>query len=116
MRGKIIISRFWTAIFSGGKARAVTIFPFIFLLRKTYKDEEDLINHERIHLMQALELLVIPFYIWYCLEFFIRFLQYKDARSAYLNISFEREAYRNENNLAYRKNRKFWAFWPYLLK
>ena len=114
MRGRIIISKFWTSFFSGGKARAVTIFPFIFVLRKAYAQEEALINHERIHLMQALELLVVPFYLWYVIEFFLRFLYYRDFTRAYLNISFEREAYRQENNMSYRKTRKCWAFWHYL--
>jgi hypothetical protein len=27
------------------------------------------VNHEKIHLRQQLELLVLPFYVWYIIEF-----------------------------------------------
>ena len=73
-------------------------------------------NHERIHLKQQLELLILPFFIWYGLEFLVRLLQYKNRREAYLNISFEREAYHNEFNLEYLKKRPFWCFLKYLCK
>ena len=33
---------------------------------------------------------------------------------AYEKISFEQEAYRNENSSNYLKNRKFWEFLKYL--
>ena len=56
------------------------------------------INHERIHTAQMKELLFIPFYIFYILEWLIRLLQYRNSFTAYRNISFEREAYANESN------------------
>ena len=71
-------------------------------------------NHEKIHLRQQAEMLIIPFFIWYFLEYLVRFLQYKNAEKAYLNISFEREAYANEANLNYLKNRSFFQYWNYL--
>ena len=37
MKGKILVSRFWTKVFSFGKAEAITIFPFIFLKRAGLK-------------------------------------------------------------------------------
>lgn len=113
MKGKVIVSKFWTNIFSGRKAIAIVVFPFIFLLDQRYKEDKFLLNHENIHIKQATEMLVVPFYIWYFIEFLIRFLQYKKIRQAYLNISFEREAYRNERNLHYLKKRKLWAFSRY---
>lgn len=73
-------------------------------------------NHERIHVRQQLELLILPFYIWYALEFILRWIQYKEIHKAYRNISFEREAYSNEANLHYLKNRKCWSFAGYLEK
>lgn len=90
--------------------RAITLFPFIFLLRKEDKRNAILVNHERIHIRQQLELLVLPFFIWYAFEFLIRLLQYKNRREAYRNISFEREAYKNEKDLDYLKQRSFWRF------
>lgn len=113
MKGKVVVSKFLTNIFSGRKAVAIVIFPFIFLLDQRYRQDRYLLNHENIHIRQAVEMFVVPFYIWYAVEFLIRYLQYKKFRQAYLNISFEREAYRNEQNLKYLKSRKFWAFRKY---
>ena len=43
----------------------LTIFPFIFLKVNDFKDDYVLINHEKIHLKQQLEILIIPFYLVY---------------------------------------------------
>jgi hypothetical protein len=93
---------------------AITIFPFIVLKYDRLKSDIVLINHEKIHLRQQLELLFIPFYLFYAIEFIFRFLQYKKWTLAYKNISFEREAYQNENNFDYLKSRKFWHFLKYI--
>lgn len=116
MKGKVIVSKFWTKFFSMGKAQAITIFPFIFLKHSSDRDNRILINHERIHVLQALELLIIPFYLLYLLEFSLRMLQYRNFTRAYLNISFEREAYENEHNLNYLKSRKLFSFWKYVTR
>lgn len=90
------------------------MFPFILLRKKELRHNQSLINHEKIHLSQQLELLIIPFYIWYLSEYYIKYLKYKDPERAYRNISFEREAYENDQNLDYLKTRKFWSFISYL--
>ncbi len=77
-------------------------------------DHPLLLNHERIHLRQQAELLILPFYVWYVLEYFVRLLAYKNKKEAYRNISFEREAYANESDPDYLKHRKFWSFLKYL--
>ena len=94
--------------------RGLTAFPFVFVRHRV--DEKNLvfINHEKIHLRQQLELLVLPFFIWYFLEYLFRLVQYKNANLAYRNISFEREAYANELNLDYLKNRSFLRFLKHL--
>lgn len=92
----------------------LTIFPFVFLKYNHLKLNKSLLNHERIHLKQQIELLIIPFYLFYFFEFLIRLFQYKNWHKAYRNISFEREAYQNESNLYYLKQRPFWAFLNYL--
>jgi len=94
----------------------VTIYPFVFLKYASSKDDKVLINHERIHLKQQLELLIIPFYILYIIEFLVRLIQYRSWYSAYRNISFEREAYANESNLEYISLRTSWEFLKYLGK
>lgn len=95
------------------KISGITLFPFIFLRKKEDRRNKILINHEKIHLRQQLELLVIPFYIWYLSEYYIRYLKYKDHHKAYRNISFEREAYENDQDADYLKKRKFWNFLDY---
>lgn len=96
------------------KISGITLFPFILLRKKELRHNPILINHEKIHLRQQLELLIIPFYIWYLSEYYIKYLKYKNPELAYRNISFEREAYENDQNLDYLKNRKLWSFISYL--
>lgn len=95
--------------------RGITLFPFIIFSDKNYKGNLVLLNHEKIHIRQQLELLVVLFYIWYGIEFLVRYFQYKNWNLAYRNISFEREAYTNEKDLNYLKKRSFWKFYDYLL-
>lgn len=92
----------------------LTLYPFIFLKRKDLKENHILINHEKIHLKQQLELLIIFFYLFYFFEWFIKLLRYRNGYLAYRNLSFEREAYTNEEDLNYIKSRKFWGFINYL--
>ena len=58
-------------------------------------------------------MLVLPFFIIYVTEFLIGYLKYKNWQKAYKNISFEREAYTNEKDLYYLKQRPFWRFLNY---
>tara|TARA_R110002012_G_scaffold255010_1_gene434166 strand:- start:2501 stop:2824 length:324 start_codon:yes stop_codon:yes gene_type:complete len=88
----------------------ITLFPFIILRHYSFRDNKVLINHERIHLKQQLELLVIGFYLWYIIEFLVLYVKYKNWNKAYRNISFEQEAYSNESDLMYLKDRPLFAF------
>ena len=58
--------------------RAITLYPFIFVRNDSDKYDKELINHERIHLRQQKELLVILFYIWYLLDFLFKYLRYRN--------------------------------------
>ncbi|MBT0535851.1 hypothetical protein PG592_08870 [Riemerella anatipestifer] len=87
---------------------AMAVFPFIFLKNKKYQSNRYLLNHEKIHLRQQLELLILPFFVWYGLNYLWNLFRYKNHREAYRNIIFEREAYENQNDLEYLKNRKLW--------
>lgn len=93
---------------------AMTIWPFIFVRKDTYKLNKVLIRHEKIHLAQQIELLILPFFIWYIIEFLIKLIKYKNWDIAYRAICFEREAYDNELNDNYLKKRKAWSFWRYI--
>jgi hypothetical protein len=90
--------------------RGLALFPFVFVKYSLDKKNPVFVNHERIHLRQQLELLIIPFFVLYFLEFFLRLIQYRNVDLAYRNISFEREAYANEKDLDYLKNRFLWRF------
>lgn len=92
----------------------VVLWPFVVVKREELKHDPVFMNHERIHLRQQLELLVIFFFIWYFFEYFIRLIKYRDSYKAYNKICFEREAYANEKQLGYLKKRKMWRFKKYL--
>ena len=94
--------------------RGITLFPFVIVSEKDLKQNSVMINHEKIHIRQQLELLILPFFIWYGIEFLVRLIIYRDRNAAYRNISFEREAYANEKDLNYLKQRSFWRFLNYL--
>ena len=94
--------------------RGLALFPFVFVKYALDKKNEFFVNHERIHLRQQLEMLVIPFFVWYFLEFLVRFIQYGNFDLAYRNISFEREAYAKEKDLGYLKQRSFFTFFKYI--
>jgi len=90
----------------------MALFPLV--LVRTPRPDAILLHHERIHLRQQLELGVLPFYLWYLIEYGIRRLQYRDHYAAYRNISFEREAFANEQDLSYWETRKHYGFWQYI--
>ena len=94
--------------------RGLTFYPFVFLADKDDKLNKVFINHEEIHIRQQLELLIVPFYLWYFTEYLIRLLQFRNRKKAYYAISFEREAYANEKDLEYLKSRPFWGFMRYV--
>ena len=92
----------------------IALWPFIILRNKQLKQNSVFLNHEQIHLRQQQEFLVLPFYIWYIIEYVVRLFQYKNSNQAYRNISFEREAYANEKDLQYLYRRSFWNFLKYV--
>jgi hypothetical protein len=102
----------------GKRTIAMAVFPFIFVNKnKLDKFGETAFRHELIHHRQQKEMLLIFFYVWYVLEYAFRIIQYKFyIDEAYMNISFEREAYANERDKYYLKKRKFWNWVKYLRK
>jgi len=92
----------------------ITIYPFVFLRTKKKQEDLVLLNHERIHLRQQIEMLIVFFFIWYFVEFLIHWAKEKDKKKAYRKLSFEREAYENEFNKNYLNNRRWLEFRKYL--
>ena len=84
------------------------------ILRRGVPVTSRLINHEEIHCEQQKEMLILPFFIWYGLEFIFRLCQYRNWSKAYRNISFEREAYAKQYDIAYLGNRKRFAWLNYI--
>lgn len=90
---------------------AVTVWPFIFV-RTDVAVNRQLLTHERIHGRQQLEMLWLPFFVWYLVEWMVRLCI--NRRTAYRMISFEQEAYRNDWNPDYLKTRRLFRWVKYL--
>ncbi|MBR5331729.1 MAG: hypothetical protein IKV32_00310 [Muribaculaceae bacterium] len=69
------------------------------------------VNHELIHTAQQKELLWIPFYIAYIIEWLFKLIKYRNSHRAYMDISFEKEAYTHGHDLSYLSHRKHFAQW-----
>jgi hypothetical protein len=86
------------------KINGIAIFPFIFI-KPNYRDEPRLVNHERIHIRQQIEMFVIPFYIIYF---------YYNITRGYWNNPFELEAYKHDQDLNYLNDRKIYSWIKYI--
>ena len=112
--------------------RAINLFGVLFV-RGARPLTKVTLNHESIHSAQIAEVMIasVPFalllwlftnvwlgillviasyYLWYVIEWLIRL----PKGNAYKNISFEREAYANENYSDYLNERKPFSFLEYL--
>lgn len=94
---------------------AITLIWWL-IVKEGYNVSERLITHETIHSKQQKEMLILPFFIWYGVEFLVRLIQYRNWHTAYRNISFEREAYANEGNKEYLSKRKLFSWIHYIKK
>ena len=94
----------------------MALYPFIILRKREFLDDPVIMNHERIHHCQQVELLILPFYVLYLLNYFFNRLRYSTHDQAYRNIIFEREAYSNESDFDYLKKRKWLSSFQYLKK
>lgn len=104
----------WLLKIQKGKYRGTTIFPFgIYVKHFDYADMDTFINHEHIHWKQQKEMLAIPFYLWYFIEYAVNIFIF-GLNKAYKNISFEQEAYDHEKDMEYLKTRKFYSWIKYL--
>jgi len=95
--------------------KAMTVGPFIFVREPFALGSVD-INHETIHWEQQKEMLIIPFFLWYIIEFIIKYIYYGFKwHKAYRSLSFEREAYFNQEVMTYLNNREPFE-WIYYIK
>ena len=96
------------------KRKGIAIWPFIFIQNRHDHTNAVLLNHERIHLRQQIEMLVLPFYLVYGINYLYNLIQQFSHETAYRNIIFEQEAYDHEKDLNYLRKRKIFSFLNYL--
>lgn len=72
-----------------GKISGISLCPFGIYMANSA--DVVTLNHGKIHERQQVEMLILPFYLWYLAEFLIRRLS-KPRKEAYLSILFEKEA------------------------
>lgn len=86
---------------------AINLFGIIFTCIEMSEEEK---NHELIHTAQAKELLYVPFYLWYVIEWTVLFLKFHDWMKAYHSIRFEKEAYSKQHDLHYLCHRRHFCY------
>tara|TARA_B110000211_G_C13947753_1_gene494680 strand:+ start:399 stop:737 length:339 start_codon:yes stop_codon:yes gene_type:complete len=90
---------------------AITLYPFI--ISKGEMSDITL-NHEKIHIKQQAELLVIGFYALYVWYWCIALAKGLRGDEAYHAIPFEKEAYANQEDAEYNQKRERLAWFNYL--
>jgi hypothetical protein len=87
-----------------GTPDGMAFWPFILFKEQETAYNSTVVTHERIHLRQQRELLLVGF--WY--------LYMRDFRCyGYHKNRFEQEAYANQHNPNYLKTRKRWSWRAY---
>ena len=89
---------------------AITLWPFV-ISRSVFN--KLVLDHEKIHIRQQQEMLVIGFYIMYVFYWLRGLWIYGDSQIAYHSIPFEIEAYAHEHDENYLEKRTFWAWRNY---
>lgn len=116
----------------------ITIGPFVLSKRSEDRITQSVRDHEYIHVRQWVEISVVSFlmlcscisltgisgwwlllspvtfYLWYGVEFLFRFVRMKDTGKAYRSVSFEQEAYSNEDDPDYLDNGNYFGWRKYL--
>lgn len=119
---------------------AVTLWPVIFACKsaRPLKTHEE--NHEKIHLRQQLEVMLLSaavmaamilifgwswwwlltaaavYYAGYGIDYAIRYFAYGSPNEAYRNIACEQEAYLNQYDRAYLRQRRPFTWVKYLTR
>jgi hypothetical protein len=114
----IIVSRTLLDILTlrNRKVAGMALWPVIIFADEASKNNPVMMNHEKIHHRQQLELLILPYYIWYFMEYWTAmFSNGFRHHAAYMAISFEKEAFAMEKDPGYLQKRKWLASWPFFL-
>lgn len=89
--------------------KCINLFGLVFVRSGKTVTATD-IRHEAIHTAQMRELLYLPFYLWYVLEWLVRLLAFQGTRQSYRRIRFEREAYAHQDEENYLQERRHFAY------
>ena len=90
--------------------KAVNLFGVLFAREGARLTAED-IRHEEIHTAQMRETLYVGFYLWYVMEWLVRFIGNGFKwHEAYRALLFEREAYGHQGEEGYLEKRELWSF------
>ena len=92
---------------------AINLFGVVFARKEHNPLSDRTINHEKIHTAQMREMLFIFFYIWYTIEWIVRFIKTGHSNLAYLTISFEKEAHQHMHEKEYLNRRKLFSWIKY---
>jgi len=84
----------------------ITLAPFGIFYRTFLTPTSE--NHEKIHWKQQVEMLIIPFFLWYFIEWVLKLKRY--GTTAYYQISFEKEAYGYQRDYKYLITRKHYVW------
>lgn len=98
----------FTNHFPFGKFKAISLVGRMYWKAPTFEERKafvdhpklflKLIQHERTHWYQQKEMLIVPFFVWYGVEWFFKLFT---EGKAYRNLGFEREARNNEMSTDY---------------
>lgn len=137
MRKVFYDSRLAKALLFMSSCKTITLGPFVCSKLKESEMGQWVRNHECTHARQWIELTVasgviiwllmlvfnisawwlilsaLAFYLWYGIEWLVRFLIKLNAKKAYKAIAFEREAYDNEYDANYLENSRYFAWLRY---
>lgn len=73
----------------------IVIYPFVLFAEQ--RPSEQLFNHEMIHVEQIRKIGILLFYFYYLKEYATNRIKGLSHYEAYMAISYEKEAYQNEN-------------------
>ena len=72
---------------------AITIVNTIHFRYSVIDVDQNLVNHEMVHIKQIEKEGALKFYSKYLYYYLVNLVKYRDTKKAYMNIPYEKEAY-----------------------
>lgn len=86
---------------------AITLWPYILFTNKS--SDSSVLRHEKIHIAQYNECLVVGFLILYLWDYLVSRCRGLDHYDAYMGIRFEQEAYQWDADKGHKRKRYDWV-------